>query len=718
MMTRGMRAFQQVVMPVGSGKLSQRRARWPVRGLATTIRGKPTFQRGKAFDDEPELDLAKVKNLRVINVDDDFDLDAALEDDDDDFDDDFKAQNMVARKSMAARLEAAENSGGRIKGYTDDIAIEEDEPEERSSFYIDVQKTHCPGCGAKFQSTDDGKPGFLPRHVFEEMGLVDDVSSVDDDEESVAKEVEMLLREARGEVIEDDHVVVVEDAEDDMVTEDDTLVKAKEVEEKEKADALMKEHIRRYEEMFLSEADREPIEVDDLPTSMLIGDREKQVICQRCHALRHQSATALRAKLDAPVADGLSAAAFEEMLRTTVKEAKGVVVLFVDFFDVDASLRGWSQIRQLIGGKRMSRRKVLIAANKFDLLPTDVPRARAIEWVRRATLHYIPALRDQLKPADVFLISAKTGLGVKRLLEDARRDADKLHGDVYIVGAANAGKSTFINRAIGAWSAEKAKKLRKKAKKQLLKGKKKPKDDVVANPVVFGLTASATPGTTLSVVRVAGGDGDSNAVLYDTPGLLTGDSLTTILTNDELKAVLPSKPMNPTCLRVEPGKAVLLGGFASVQLLEADLGAFFLTFCVSDKVSLHPTSFGHNRTFDTFAESHVGTDILKPPYSVDRFKDLRKLMTTTDIPIQGQGWDAAAADIVLSGLGWFSVTGSGPCTIRIDAPSPILVRPRDPLLPFEANIARSKFTGGRFLGKRSGGGGSSGGGSGRPSRRR
>jgi len=435
---------------------------------------------------------------------------------------------------------------------------------------------------------------------------------------------------------------------------------------------------------------------------------EKQIICQRCHGLRYQSSTALRARLGGSTADGLSAAAFAELLRTTVKEARGVVVLFVDLFDVDASLKGWSRIGQLVGSSgNKYRRKVLVAANKFDLLPADVPRQRAIDWVRRATLHYVPGLRDVLRPDEVYLISAKTGLGVARLLEEARRDADKLRGDVYVVGAANCGKSTFINRAIGAWSVESARKQKKKQLRKLKKaGKGHQKEEPpVKAPVVYGVTTSSTPGTTLSVVRVAGASSSSDssssqAALYDTPGLLTGESLTTILTNDELKAVLPSKPLVPTCLRVEPGKAVLIGGFASVEIVDAEYGAFFLTFCLSDRVSVHPTTFNpaRNRTFETFADAHIGTDRLRPPSSIERFRELRALATTTDIPVDGQGWDAAAADIVLSGLGWFSVTGSGKCTIRVDAPAQILVRPRDPLLPYEANFNRAKFTGGRIIG--------------------
>ena len=43
------------------------------------------------------------------------------------------------------------------------------------------------------------------------------------------------------------------------------------------------------------------------------------------------------------------------------------------------------------------------------------------------------------------LVSCKTGYGLSRLLGRARSMAEQRECDVYVVGAANAGKSTLIN---------------------------------------------------------------------------------------------------------------------------------------------------------------------------------------------------------------------------------------------------------------------------------
>ena len=78
-------------------------------------------------------------------------------------------------------------------------------------------------------------------------------------------------------------------------------------------------------------------------------------------------------------------------------------------------------------------------------------------------------------------------------------------------------------------------------------------------------TVSNLPGTTLNFLKILLPNG---VTMIDTPGLLNPGQLTTKLTTEELSKVIPSKPINAVTLRVEMGKTVLLGGFASVELLE------------------------------------------------------------------------------------------------------------------------------------------------------
>jgi hypothetical protein len=91
-------------------------------------------------------------------------------------------------------------------------------------------------------------------------------------------------------------------------------------------------------------------------------------------------------------------------------------------------------------------------------------------------------------------------------------------------------------------------------------GKKKNKD-------VPQATVSNLPGTTLNFLKIRMPNG---ITMIDTPGLLNYGQLTSKLSFEELKYVIPAKPINTVTLRITEGKAILLGGLASVELLEVN----------------------------------------------------------------------------------------------------------------------------------------------------
>jgi ribosome biogenesis GTPase A len=126
----------------------------------------------------------------------------------------------------------------------------------------------------------------------------------------------------------------------------------------------------------------------------------------------------------------------------------------------------------------------------------------------------------------VRLVSCKTGFGIADLLRKARSLADEMDCDVYVVGAANAGKSTLINHILE----------RNSEREQGAKHSKKRAGN--ANQRKGALTVSALPGTTLKFIKIDIGEGRK---LYDTPGLLVPGTLTSLLTPEELKIVVPKK---------------------------------------------------------------------------------------------------------------------------------------------------------------------------------
>ena len=68
-----------------------------------------------------------------------------------------------------------------------------------------------------------------------------------------------------------------------------------------------------------------------------------------------------------------------------------------------------------------------------------------------------------------------------------------------------------------------------------------------------------------------------------------------------------------------------------------------------------------------------------------------------------EGPRLAAVDVVIPGLGWVSVTGSGSCTVSVEAPRPTAVVTREPLVAVPIRETRKtlvKFTGSKLTNKR------------------
>ena len=418
------------------------------------------------------------------------------EDEDDDYldfggddDDDMEARIAQARKDMVRGQvsvpddldrfvnDATEDELARLGFQKEENFYGNDETRRKNQFTLVSNAMTCSACGSDFQSRDEKKPGFLPKEKFDiqvNLSKIEEMQQLKKKAESFEwspeDEIEYLIQTSgKGELDSNNEPTDAADIDIDAMAE----------------------------EMGLD----------------LVKVSQKKVICKRCHGLQNSG------KVDDSLRPGwtdeptMSQEQFRELLRP-ISEKPAVIIALVDLFDF-----GGSVLKELDG--IAGDNPVILAANKADLMPSKMGTARVENWVRRE-LEYMGVRSIANVGGAVRLVSCKTGEGVADMMKKARELAEDLDGDVYVVGAANAGKSTLINYILSRDQEKPTGKIRAGNRNQF-KG---------------ALTTSPLPGTTLKFIKIDLGEGRS---LYDTPGLLVPGTMTQLLTPEELKIVCPSK---------------------------------------------------------------------------------------------------------------------------------------------------------------------------------
>lgn len=151
-----------------------------------------------------------------------------------------------------------------------------------------------------------------------------------------------------------------------------------------------------------------------------------QATCQRCHLLtHHHKALSLQVSRDQ----------FRDVVRQ-IRPHRALVLLVVDLLDLPDSIP--PDLPRLVG----TNKHVVVLGNKIDLLPGDSPGY--LRRIRQQLSQYCEEAGFRTQVTDLHLISAKTGYGVEDLISSLQTSW-RLRGDVYLVGSANAGKSTLFN---------------------------------------------------------------------------------------------------------------------------------------------------------------------------------------------------------------------------------------------------------------------------------
>lgn len=292
-----------------------------------------------------------------------------------------------------------------------------------------------------------------------------------------------------------------------------------------------------------------------------------------------------------------------------VGDTQSLVIHIVDIFDFEGSLI--TGLQRFVGTN-----PILLVVNKIDLLPKVTNWNKIVNWVQKQTKD------NGLRITDVALCSAKKNIGFDRLLE--KLDAFRKGRDVYVVGATNAGKSTLINRLIKDYS------------------------DLESE-----LTTSHYPGTTLDLVKIPLDDGKS---IIDTPGIVYKHRLSELVPKPLLASLLPDKPIKPAVYQLNEKQTLFFGGLARFDFVRGERQSF--TCFISNQLPIHRTKL---EKADELYAQHKGV-MLAPP-SLAQLEELPPLVKVPVSIRKGQ-----QMDVLISGLGWIKVNGTGGADLEIHAP--------------------------------------------------
>ncbi|RXN29128.1 nitric oxide-associated 1-like protein [Labeo rohita] len=385
-------------------------------------------------------------------------------------------------------------------------------------------------------------------------------------------------------------------------------------------------------------------------------DQLKKAICQRCYLINHHQ-------------KALNVTMSKEEYRAIVKRIKSekaLVLLIVDLLDLPDSII--PDLPELVG----KNKHIVILGNKIDLLPGDAENY--LQRIKRQLKAYCASMGISTSDnKDIHLISAKTGYGIENLITRLQ-STWKYKGDVYLVGTANAGKSTLFNTLL---------------ESDYCKSR--------ASDVIHKATISPWPGTTLNLLKFPIINPTPYRMFRRAERLKQASHMTEDDMNpEELKRIIQFSKQGYLVGHI--GRTFQANQPSKKTLVEFDPDSLSFGEDLEEDVKKDPSSDSSTDaelTYNEIKDAHWFYDtpgIMKehdvPSGGEERMKTFPPLVGQ-DFELQGQGCNTAITDIKISSAGWVAVTAAkgDQLLLRTHAPEAAgLCLRTPPLLPHVVNL--------------------------------
>lgn len=279
-----------------------------------------------------------------------------------------------------------------------------------------------------------------------------------------------------------------------------------------------------------------------------------------------------------------------------IAEMDALILWVVDLFDFEANLiHGLN--RHLIG------KDIVMVATKRDLLPISVGNEKLCNFI-------MSRLKQEGIVVSGIVICGDLAQHAKRddnaSIEEVQYAIDhyRKNRDVIVMGTANAGKSTLLNALCDHQT----------------------------------LTVSRHPGTTLDFNELE----MDGYTIYDTPGITRMDSILTHVDDRLLKTIIPLKPLKARNYQLYENQTLSVGGLVRLDIIGCTSVSCVCYF--SDRLKIHRSK--QEKANQLWSE-HINE--LLSPAMCDNYTEMKTF---------GLDHIQEKTDIVIHGLGWFSISGN------------------------------------------------------------
>lgn len=320
---------------------------------------------------------------------------------------------------------------------------------------------------------------------------------------------------------------------------------------------------------------------------------------------------------------------------------------------------------------------ITFVITRSDLLgPTKELVDSKMEFVRSVLREKLGISSEEFRLGNVHMISAHRGWWTKKIKEEMREHG----GGIWIVGKANAGKSSFVQACIP----KDSRNLEKMAELIARRGEASPAPSVNDQPAfdpdsllppapredLYPVlpVVSSLPGTTVSPIRIPFGRGKGEII--DLPGLSRGD-LADYVQDEYKRDLIMTKRGKPERHTIKPGQSLLIGGgLVRITPLDPDTIVMAAAFI---PIETHLTRTDKAAEMQAQERPYPGTNIVKEGTgalikSAGIF-DLKWDVTRSHLPtsiakaVEDHGikppplpYKVMSADILIEGCGWVELT--------------------------------------------------------------